>query len=382
MYSVSGDPSMSNYFAKRRARHQREMAEQRAQDWKIGVYPYKDPTQKERTAVQAVHAEPVKQPVQAVQAVQSSVGRARHRVTLSDHEAHNLDYFLDKYDFPATISLNQDYYVRVFRYVGSAFLSHNLLLEVVMAQMPELLQGRVQVVRTLIEVDIDGSGVLVARKRAPRRAPRGFVAEIPRSAVPQVIHVLLTTPLLTAFDRGFQHSEGGHANVVYVNPGQREIELFEPHGAALWTYDVVEAIRASGILPEYQYSVPSATCPVARRQRQNTGPQTKLGLCAQYSQMYALYRVLNPGVSGQQLNQWLQRGGPKAALKRFNQIWAWVTDHLRRTNPAEYKRVFVEPGFALNTRYEDMREMAKLARQDSRMPQERPAFAYKHTYLV
>ena len=267
--------------------------------------------QQARRPVAAMVAAPV-----AV-AVAAPALRTQRRITRSNHEAHNLDYFL-RGVFKAE-DMGEDVYLQMFHFLQSGGGS---LLEIVMDDAPQLLTGRVQVVRTRIYVDRSAVGV-----RAWTSGP------LPPAVGPQVIHVSLMQRLLGG--------DNSHANVIYIDPAQRQIEYFEPHGVATWTYDAIEAIKASGVLPAYEYVVPAATCPIIRGVRENTGPQSqlRLSLCAQFSQQYALYRVLNPGVPAAELNRWLSRGGASAQLERLERTWAYVLEFLLRTNPAKYAEV-------------------------------------------
>ena len=255
------------------------------------------------------------------------------RITKSNHVPHDIGYFLPDFD---TVPIEQDLYAAMRQFLSGSYNSHSLLLEFVIEEAPALLAGRAHFSETRIVIENrNGQGIRAVARRGLDRD--GY--SIPHLDIPLIVNVVVEDSVL----RPYYGRDGAadHANVIYSDPIERSIELFEPHGVAAWTYDVIKAIKRLKVFPEWDWIVPAASCPIQPGSRQDTGPQSdlQLGLCAQFSQQYALYRVLNPGVPPATLNAWLRRGGAEGQHQRFLRTWAWVLKHIKRTDPDEYAQI-------------------------------------------
>ena len=254
-------------------------------------------------------------------------GKVLHDINAMDHVAHNMSYFLaDFHDVrgkPLEHELQE--WLAMQAYFGSL-----VLLDFVLEEAPELVEGKVQVVKPYIEIDTQNHHWTAKPKLFSQRQ-----VTLPQATnVPQVINVVLT-----------ENVTGGnpHANLIYIDPVAHRVEYFEPHGVSKWTVDCVRTVQASKLLPDgYTWTVPGQVYEIHQGVRQKTGPQASLQkpLCAQFTQLYALYRILNPGVPPQQLNAWLSRGGPSAQYLRLKRIWEWVAVHIQRTNPHLFQQLF------------------------------------------
>ena len=261
-------------------------------------------------------------------------GKILHDINAMDHVAHNMSYFLAEFHDVRGKNLEWElkHWLGVQAYYGSL-----VLLDFVLEEAPELVEGKVEVVKAYIEINIRNNIWTAEAKIGDhmRGIDQWKTVTLPQPATtPQIISVVLRNNVT-----------GGtaHANLIYLDPTARRIEYFEPNGVSPWTAGCVRTLKASRLLPTgFTWTVPGQVYELHQGVRQPTGPQASLPrpLCAQFTQLYALYRVLNPGVPPKELNAWLSRGGPDAQYVRFKRIWEWVAVHIQRTNPPLFQQLF------------------------------------------
>ena len=256
------------------------------------------------------------------------IPRKHPRTTVGFDNVRNFQNFVPDFEH-----IPVDFRIPLPRYVSS----HVTLFDLMMTQLP-LMQGRVEIAPCFLELSFTGHKYVwdhyssdawsFLRHHSDAQACRL------RFDKPTVINLSLHKSVIAA---GIgRPSTTGHANLLFVNTATKKIELFEPHGWAEWSEDVVKQIRrlCGGLLPQWPVDVPGAFCP--------RGPQVAMrefddGFCTVFAQLYAVYRILNPTVDSQRLVEWMSRGTPAEAGYRMYQVFGYISELLRK-QPPDVKR--------------------------------------------
>ena len=150
-----------------------------------------------------------------------------------------------------------------------------------------------------------------------------------------------------------------HANCIIINLDQKTIERFDPHGANHYTPDGNEINSSSydfkfgktqknkiksgatfdqekidnylinkfqNILPDYIYIPINETCPYF-------GPQSKtdafLGLCATWTTMYMILKILNPKLNSDIISQKMIIGSREMLLNKVLRFQKFIIETLK-----------------------------------------------------
>lgn len=239
------------------------------------------------------------------------VARRRQRVSENFENVHNVQDFVPGWGGKASKGFPSEALDRYSFASGDTYLLSYLIQD-----YPAVFRGRVYVLPMTLTLDVRKMYFTGAGR--PQVDPT--TVRLPPTDRPLLIPVRLTIPLLALHTPS---PSMAHANFLYVDHARQMIEIFEPHGDAIWAPDVEKRVQHvfRVLLPSYSVQSLGALCPL--------GPQViakkyDTGFCVTHANYYAVLRVLNPKVPPERIIKYMTRGGAEAVQARIDKVAAYV----------------------------------------------------------
>ena len=126
-------------------------------------------------------------------------------------------------------------------------------------------------------------------------------------------------------------SEDGHSNSLIIDVKRGVVERFEPHGRDITD---IEDLKIETLfkakLPDFQYVGTRKASP--KRGVQSIADPCD-GMCATYSAMFSLLRVINPDENSARIQEYMARGSKAQLTERVLRFQRYIADTLRGERP-------------------------------------------------